>query len=423
MGKVNAKLVEKSFELAKERYQAMGIDVEQAMNKLGEIAISMHCWQGDDVGGFEHDIAGASGGILSTGNYPGKARNIQELRADIEKAISLIPGKKRLNLHALYADFQGNFADRNKLEVKHFQSWIDWAKKLNIGLDFNPSFFSHPMAASGLTLSSPDEKVREFWIEHAICCRKISAEMGKQLGSCCIMNTWIPDGFKDNPVDRAGARKRLMDSLDKIFAVELNSEYMRDAVESKLFGIGAESCTVGSNEFYMGYAVSRNKMVCLDAGHFHPTEVISDKISSCLLFTDELLLHVSRPVRWDSDHVVIFDDELQNIANEIVRNNYQSRVHIGLDFFDGTINRIAAWAIGMRNTQKALCKALLEPTSYLKNLEINDNNSERLALTEELKTMPFNAVWDYYCQKNNIPVGMDYFTEIQTYEKEVLSAR
>ena len=423
MKKIDESLVQKSFELAKIRYAAMGVDVDQALAKLKEIPISLHCWQGDDVTGFEVAANGASGGILSTGNYPGKARNIDELRADLEKAFSLIPGKKRLNLHAIYADFSVGFADRNKLEVKHFQSWIDWAKKNDVALDFNPTCFSHPMAASGLTLSSPDEKVRKFWIEHAIACRKIAAEMGKQLGSCCIMNTWIPDGFKDNPVDRMGARKRLMESLDEIFSVEIDEKYMKDAVESKLFGIGVESCTVGSNEFYMGYAVSRNKLVCLDSGHFHPTEVISDKISSCLLFGNEILLHVSRPVRWDSDHVVLFDDELQNIANEIIRNNAAERVHIGLDFFDGTINRLVAWTVGTRNTQKALCKALLEPTEYLKEIEIQDKKSERLALTEELKGMPFNAVWDYYCMTNNVPVNFDYFAEIEKYENEVLLKR
>ncbi len=423
MTKVDKSIVEKSFELAKIRYAAMGVDVDKALAALSEIPISMHCWQGDDVTGFETAASGASGGILSTGNYPGKARNIEELRADLEKAFSLIPGKKRLNLHAIYADFSDGFVDRDKLEIKHFQSWIDWAKKNNIGLDFNPTFFSHPMAASGLTLSSPDEKVRKFWIDHAIACRKIAAEMGKQLGTPCVMNTWVPDGFKDNPIDRFAARKRLMESLDQIYSLEIDEKYLKDAVESKLFGIGVESCTVGSNEFYMGYAVSRNKLICLDSGHFHPTEVISDKISSCLLFCKEILLHVSRPVRWDSDHVVIYDDELQNIANEIVRNEATEKVHIGLDFFDGTINRLAAWAVGTRNTQKALCKALLEPIDYLREIENQDKKSERLALTEELKGMPFNAVWDYYCLSNNVPVNFDYFAEIEEYEKAVLSKR
>lgn len=423
MKKVDTSLVEKSFELAKLRYAALGVDVEKALAKLKEIPISLHCWQGDDVTGFETAASGASGGILSTGNYPGKARNIDELRADLEKAFSLIPGKKRLNLHAIYADFSSGFVDRDQLEIKHFQSWIDWAKKNDIALDFNPTCFSHPMAASGLTLSSPDEKVRNFWIKHVIACRKIAEEMGKQLNSTCIMNIWVPDGFKDNPVDRMGARKRLMDSLDKIFEFKVDEKYMKDAVESKLFGIGVESCTVGSNEFYMGYAVSRNKLVCLDAGHFHPTEVISDKISSCLLFGNEILLHVSRPVRWDSDHVVIFDDELQNIANEIIRNNGEEKVHIGLDFFDGTINRLVAWVVGTRNTQKALCKALLEPVAYLRELEVQGKNSERLALTEELKTMPFNAVWDYFCMQNTVPVSFDYFGEIEKYEQDVLLKR
>ena len=394
MKKGNA--VEQRYQSAKARYAEMGVNTDQALAALAKIPISLHCWQGDDVHGFEKDAGGTSGGILSTGNYPGCARNPEELRADLDQAFKLIPGAKRL----------------------HFQSWIDWAKKQKAGLDFNPTYFGHPKAATNLTLSSPDKGIRDFWIEHGIACRKIAAAMGKALGTPCIMNTWIPDGFKDITVDRLAARKRLIGSLDAVFAEKLSPKYMRDAVESKLFGIGVESCTVGSNEFYLGYAVKNKLMLCLDSGHFHPTEVISDKISSVLLFVDELLLHVSRPVRWDSDHVVLFDDELQNIAAEIIRNG-ADRIHIGLDYFDGTINRLAAWTIGTRNMQKALLAALLLPQKELAALEKKASNTRKLALLEECKSLPMGAVYDYFCAKNDVPAGFDFMGEIEAYEKKV----
>lgn len=419
MGSV--KEIEKRYQTAKACYAAMGIDTDKALAALAQIPISLHCWQGDDVNGFEKDAGGTSGGILSTGNYPGRARNAEELRADLDFAFRLIPGAKRLNLHAIYLDTK-RAVERNKIEPEHFRSWIDWAKEKKTGLDFNPSYFGHPKAASNLTLSSPDKGIRNFWIEHGIACRRIAAAMGKALGTPCIMNTWIPDGFKDITVDRAAARKRLAESLDAVFAEKISPKYMRDAVESKLFGIGVESCTVGSNEFYLGYAIRNNLLLCLDSGHFHPTEVISDKISAVLLYLDEILLHVSRPVRWDSDHVVLFDDELQNIAAEIIRNN-PKRVHIGLDYFDATINRIAAWAIGTRNMQKALLAALLQPQKELAAMEKKASNSRKLALLEELKAMPMGAVYDYFCAKNDVPAGISFMDEIEGYEKNILLKR
>ena len=417
------KSVLQAYKAASEKYAAFGVDTDAALERLKAIPVSMHCWQGDDVNGFEANAGGTSGGILSTGNYPGLARNIAELRKDIEKAWSLIPGMKRLNLHAIYADYAGESVNRDQLEPKHFDSWIAWAKRNNAGLDFNPTFFGHPMAADGFTLSHPDKKVRDFWIRHGQACRKISDYMGEKLKNTCIMNIWVPDGYKDTPVDRAGTRKRLNDALDEMCSIQYPKSHMRDAVESKLFGIGVESCTIGSSEFYMGYAVKNKKILCLDAGHFHPTEVISDKFSSVLLFVDELLLHVSRPVRWDSDHVIVLDDELCNIASELVRGNFLSKTHIGLDYFDGTINRIAAWTIGMRNMQKALLKALLEPTATLQKFERKLNYTSRLLWLEEFKAMPFSAVWDYYCELNGIPTGLEYFEEIQKYENAVTSKR
>ena len=418
---MKAKTVEQRYRLAKEQYAELGVNTDAALKALAKIPISMHCWQGDDVVGFEPGAGGASGGILSTGNYPGRARNIRELRADLDKAFSLIPGAKRLNLHAIYLD-SGKAVARNKITPAHFQSWIDWAKEQKAGLDFNPTYFAHPKASANLTLSSPDAGIREYWIEHGIACRKIAAEMGKQLKSPCITNTWIPDGFKDITVDRAGARARLEESLDKIFAEKIPAKYMRDAVESKLFGIGVESCTVGSNEFYMGYAMKNKLLLCLDSGHFHPTEVISDKISAVLLFIDEILLHVSRPVRWDSDHVVLFDDELRAIAQEIIRNG-SDRVHIGLDYFDATINRLEAWVIGTRNMQKALLNALLEPEKELIKLERSFRNGRKLALLEELKMLPLGAVYDYFCLTQGVPVAAEYIKEVEAYEKKVQSKR
>jgi L-rhamnose isomerase len=375
------KNIEQTYELAKQRYAELGVDTDDVMKRLKGIAISLHCWQGDDVGGFETVGAELSGGgIQATGNYPGKARTIDELRADIEKALSMIPGKHRLNLHACYLDNGGKFVDRNEITVEHFQSWIDWAKANGLGMDFNPTYFSHEKAADGFTLSHIDKGIRDFWIEHGIACRKIGAQMGKQLGNATVTNVWIPDGYKDIPVDRWGPRARLVDSLDKIFAEKLDPKVHLDAVESKLFGIGAESYTVGSHEFYLGYAVSRQKLLCLDAGHYHPTEVISDKISSVLMFVPELLLHVSRPVRWDSDHVVILSDELCAIAQEIVRSGKLDKIHIGLDFFDASINRVAAWVIGTRCMIKALLMALLEPAGKLRAAEHSGDYTTRLGL-------------------------------------------
>jgi L-rhamnose isomerase len=416
--------LEQAYRLAKEQYAQIGINTDKAMAQLAKVPISLHCWQGDDVGGYEKVGAGLSGGgIQATGNYPGKARTIDELRADVEKALSLIPGRHRLNLHACYLDNGGKFVDRNEMQPKHFRSWIDWAKANKLGMDFNPTYFSHAKAADGFTLSHPDKGIRNFWIEHGIACRKIGAAMGKALGSTTVTNVWIPDGYKDIPVDRTGPRERLADSLDKIFAEKINPNYHLDAVESKLFGIGAESYTVGSHEFYMGYAVSRQKLLCLDAGHFHPTEMISEKISSVLMFCPELLLHVSRPVRWDSDHVVILNDELFAIAQELVRSGKLDKIHIGLDFFDASINRIAAWVIGTRNMIKAMLFAFLEPTSMLKKTELKLDFTARLAFMEELKTLPFAAVWDYYCMKKDVPVGAEWFCEVRKYEADVLSKR
>lgn len=416
--------IEKAYQIAKEQYAEIGVDTDLAVERMKEVIISLHCWQTDDVGGFETpDAALSGGGIQSTGNYPGKAKNIEQMRADLEKAMQLLPGKQRLNLHAIYGEFGGKPVDRDEIGVEHFQGWIDWAKAQKTGLDFNGTFFSHAKSEKGFTLSSKDEGIRKFWVEHMKRCREIGAEMGKQLGTTCVHNTWIPDGMKDMPVDRNGYRSQLKKSLDEGFAKEIPAEYLKDAVESKLFGIGLESMTVGSHDFYLGYAVKNNKLICLDSGHFHPTEVVGDKISSCLQFVDELLLHVTRAVRWDSDHVVTLNDEVQLIASEIVRNNFLNRVYTGLDFFDGSINRVGSYVIGTRATQKAFLVAFLEPTSYLVQLEEEERYFERLAILEELKVKPFGAVWDYYCLKNDVPAGDTYIAEILNYEKEVLSKR
>jgi L-rhamnose isomerase len=418
------KRVEQAYAVAKEQYAAIGVDTEAALKKLATVPVSMHCWQGDDVGGFE--TAGAElsgGGIQATGNYPGKARTIDELQSDVEKAMSLIPGKHRLNLHACYLDNGGTFVDRNEVRPEHFQRWIDWGKGKLHGMDFNPTYFSHPKAADGFTLAHPDQGIRQFWIDHGIACRKIGAAMGKAFGTPTVTNFWMPDGYKDIPVDRLAPRQRLAESLDTILAEKIDPKIHLDAVESKLFGIGAESYTVGSHEFYMGYAVSRQILLCLDAGHYHPTEVISDKISAVMMFVPELLLHVSRPVRWDSDHVVILNEELLAIAQELVRSGKLEKVHIGLDFFDASINRIAAWVIGMRNMVKALLYAMLEPTEEMKQAELAMDYTKRLAMMEELKTLPFGAVWDYYCHTQNVPVGMAWFEQVRQYEKDVLSKR
>jgi len=422
---MNEDKVTQTYQLAKERYASLGVDADAALKELETIPISLHCWQGDDVGGFE--TVGAqltSGGIQATGNYPGKARTIAELRGDIEKALSLIPGRHRLNLHACYLDNGGKFVDRDQIEPAHFQSWIDWAKRNHLGMDFNPTYFSHAKAADGFTLSHQDKGIRDFWIQHTIACRKIGAEMGRQLGTPTVNNVWVPDGSKDIPVDRTGPRERLMDSLDKAFAEPIDPKIYLDAVEAKLFGIGAESYTPGSHEFYLAYAVSRQKVLTLDAGHFHPTEVISEKISTVLLYCPGLLLHVSRPVRWDSDHVVILDDELQNIAKELVRSGrLHDKIHVGLDYFDASINRVAAWVIGTRNMVKALLIALLEPTDMLKRAELDGDYTRRLAMLEEQKSLPWTAVWDYYCAQKGVPVGGAWLDEVKSYEKQVLSKR
>ena len=412
----------KSYELAKEQYKKIGIDTEKILEKLNEIPISVHCWQGDDVQGFENPDGVLTGGIQATGNYPGKSRNPEELREDLEMVFKLVPGKHKLNLHAIYGEFGNEKVERDKIKPEHFKNWVEWAKKMGIGLDFNPTLFSHPLAEEA-TLSHKDEKIRKYWIEHCKAARKIGEYFGKELGVPCVTNIWIPDGYKDIPVDRLMPRKRLKDSLDEILKEKIDPKYNLDAVESKVFGLGLESYTVGSHEFYMGYAIENKTLLCLDAGHFHPTEVISDKIPSVLLFLDQILLHVSRPVKWDSDHVVILDDELQAIANQIIRYGFEKRVHIGIDFFDASINRIAAWVIGVRNTRKALMTALLEPTEELKKLELNRDFTSRLALLEEYKTYPSGAVWDYYCIKNNIPAGEEWLEIVKDYEKNELIKR
>lgn len=414
--------VAKRYQAAKAQYASIGVDTDAALKQLAEVKISMHCWQGDDVKGFLNPEGELTGGIMTTGNYPGAAHTPDQLRQDLEKAFALIPGKHKLNLHAIYLDTE-EAVDLDQLEPKHFEKWVAWAKEQGVGLDFNPTFFSHPMMKDGLTLAHPDKEVRDFWIEHGKRCRKIAAYMGKELGQTCIDNFWMPDGMKDHPIDRYLPRKRLMDSLDEIFAETLDEAYTQDAVESKLFGLGAEAYTVGSHEFYMGYGLTRDKLICLDAGHFHPTEVISNKLSSLALFSKGIMLHVSRPVRWDSDHVVIMDDELQEIAKELVRNDLLDKTNIGLDFFDATINRLAAWIIGTRNTQKALLKAMLEPTDELKAMELDFDFTSRLAYTEELKDYPFADVWHYFCEQNNVPVGLDWLAEVRQYEKDVLAKR
>ncbi len=411
----------KEYELAKKEYAKIGVDTDKALERLANVRISMHCWQGDDVRGFLFN-SDLSGGIQTTGNYPGRARNVKELKEDITEVLKLVPGKFNLNLHAIYADTDEKI-DLDQIEPKHFAKWVEFAKEHNLGLDFNPTCFSHPMASSGFTLSSADDKVRNFWIEHCKRSRKIGEYFGKELGIPCVTNIWVPDGMKDIPYDRLSPRKRLEDSLDKILEEKIDPKYNIDSVESKVFGIGLESYTVGSNEFYLGYATKNQTALTLDSGHFHPTEYISDKISSVLLYVPHLLLHVSRPVRWDSDHVVIFDDELNEIARSLVRSNLIEKTSIGLDYFDASINRIAAWVVGIRSTQKALLKAMLEPVETINELEKDMKYTDRMVLTEEMKTMPFGVVYDYYCFINNIPVGSEYLAEIKDYENKVLSKR
>jgi L-rhamnose isomerase len=415
--------IQSAYTLAKERYAVFGVDTDAALKKIEKESISLHCWQGDDVGGFEDPDRGLSGGIMATGNYPGKARTPDELRADLDKAYSLIPGNHRVNLHIIYGDSDKKM-DRNDWQPHHFDRWIDWAKTNNHGIDFNPTCFSHPLADSGFTLASLDTSVRDFWVQHCISSREIGGYTGAQLNNPCVTNVWIPDGYKDTPVDRTKHRELLKESLDQVFAAEISHpDFNKDAVEAKLFGIGSESYVVGSHEFYMGYAVQNQTLLCLDAGHFHPTEVISDKISSALLYVPELLLHVSRGVRWDSDHVVTLTDELQAIMQEIVRGGYLDRTHIGLDFFDASINRVAAWVIGTRNALRALLMALLEPLDQMQAFEQSGDFTSRLALLEELKGMPFGTVWDYYCLQNNVPVGFSFMDAIKDYEEKVLAKR
>lgn len=416
------KTVEERYQDAKARYAEIGVDTEAALKKLQDLKISMHCWQGDDVKGFLNPDGELTGGIMSTGNYPGAAHTPDQLRQDVEKAFSLIPGSHKLNLHAIYLDTDEP-VDLDEIEPRHFAKWASWANEQGVGLDFNPTFFSHPMMKDGMTLAHPDKEVRDFWIEHGKRSRKVAEYLGKETGQTCINNFWMPDGMKDNPIDRYTPRKRMMESLDEIFTENLNEEYTQEAVESKLFGLGVEAYTVGSHEFYMGYGLTRNKLICLDAGHFHPTEVISNKLSSLALFSKGIMLHVSRPVRWDSDHVVIMDDELQEIGKELVRNDLLGKTNIGLDFFDATINRIAAWVVGTRNTQKALLKAMLEPTEDLKAIELDFDYTKRIVLTEELKDFPYADVWNYFCALNNVPVGMDWYEEVKNYEKDVLALR
>ena len=411
-----------NFDEAKKLYEKHGINVDEVLESLSKVKISLHCWQGDDVRGFLNRDQELTGGISVTGNYPGAARTAEELRQDLDKALSMIPGTHKVNLHAIYADTEEKVS-WDKLEPKHYAPWVKWAKEKGLGLDFNPTCFSHDLSADGFTLSHADNDIRKFWVEHCKASRKIGAYFGEELGQPCVTNVWIPDGFKDIPVDRLSPRVRLKESLDEIFAEELNPAHNLDAVESKVFGIGSEAYVVGSHEFYMGYAVQKQKLLCLDAGHFHPTEVISNKMSSVSMFTPGILLHVSRPIRWDSDHVVIMDDELMDIARELERHNLYSTTHIGLDFFDASINRIAAWVIGARNTIKAILRAKLEPVELLKKVELEKDYTTRLALVEEFKSYPFGAIWDHYCEKMGVPVREEWLTQVKTYEKVVLLKR
>jgi L-rhamnose isomerase len=438
--------IEKAYEHARQRYADLGVNTDHALERLRTITVSLQCWQGDDVGGFENNFGLGGSGIQATGNYPGKARNADELRADLDKAFTLIPGTHRLNLHAIYAETGGHKVERDQLGPEHFSAWIDWARQRKLGLDFNGTFFAHPLAAKGFTLSSQDEGIRRFWVAHGVACRKIGAVFGRQLGTPCITNVWIPDGYKDTPADRKTPRTILKRSLDEIFAEDLDPRCERDAVEGKLFGLGTESYVVGSHEFYLGYAIQRGGggwrvkgertlhpapstlhpppiLLCLDSGHFHPTESVADKLSAVLMYLDEVLLHVSRGVRWDSDHVVILSDELRALAEEIVRGDYLPQVRLGLDFFDASINRVAAWVIGTRSLLKAILSALLDPLVDLRRLETARDYTARLALLEEMKSLPHGAVWDYHCLRQGVPVGLRWLDEIRSYERDSLSRR
>ena len=416
--------IEKAYSIARGQYANIGVDTDKAIKRLEDVIISLHCWQADDVGGFENpDSELEGGGIQVTGNYPGKARTLSEVRQDLDKVFSLLPGKQRVNIHAIYGDFGNTFVDRDHIEPEHFQSWIDWAKEHKTGIDFNPTFFSHSKSNTGFTLSSKFEHIREFWKDHVKQCRKISAEIGKQLATPSVHNLWIPDGAKDIPVDRYAHRMLLKESLDDIFSTEYTKNHLKDAIESKLFGIGSEAMVVGSYDFYLSYAAQNNKLICLDNGHYHPTEQVGDKISSALLFLDEIMLHLTRGLRWDSDHIVTLNDEIKLIASEIIRANALKRVNIGLDFFDGSINRIGAYITGTRAAQQAFLYALLEPYNKLRSYEENGYYFERLATMELLKTKPFGAVWDYFCLKHDVPVGEDFISEVQRYENDVLAKR
>ena len=411
------------FDIAKDRYAAIGVDADKALASLGQVSLSLHCWQGDDVAGFEASDTALGGGLAATGNYPGKARTPEELRKDLDRVYSLIPGNHRLNLHAIYAETNGKTVERDRLQPEHFAAWVEWARANNHGLDFNPTLFSHPLAESGFTLSSYDPAVRQFWIEHCIACRRIGEYFGRELGTACVTNIWIPDGLKDTPVDRATPRRLLSDSLDSILSMPVDKTYNLDAVESKLFGLGSESYVVGSHEFYLGYAIRRQILLTLDSGHFHPTETLTDKISSVLMYVPGLVLHISRGVRWDSDHVVTLSDDTKAMVRELVVGGYLDRVHIGLDFFDASINRLAAWVIGARNVLRAALIALLEPTEQLRRMEVEGDYTGRLALLEEIKGMPWQAVWDYFCLQRGVPVGISFMDEIREYEKQELSKR
>lgn len=419
----NESTIQSSYRLAVDRYAELGVDVEQALKRLRSISVSIHCWQGDDVAGFETSASPIGGGLAVTGSYPGRARTVDQLRADFEWAIKRIPGQHRFNLHANYAETGGRVVDRDAVEPSHFQGWIDWATANGLGLDFNSTFFAHPLAADGLTLTHPETARREFWIRHGQACRKIAAAMGSAIGSACTHNVWIPDGYKDSPADRAAPRQRLTESLDELFTEQFSPNVLVDAVECKLFGLGSESYVVGSHEYYLGYAMARKKWLCLDAGHFHPTETIADKLSAVLPWVPGILLHVSRGVRWDSDHVVILSDELRSITEEYVRLGANDRIRIGLDYFDASINRVAAWVIGTRCLLKALLIALLQPIEELRTAELNGDFTTRLALLEELKTLPFGAVWDHYCQTSNVPVGTKWIDELRRYELDVQRPR
>jgi L-rhamnose isomerase len=416
--------IEKTYASARDRYAQLGVDTDKALARLQAISISLHCWQGDDVGGFERNDGGLAGsGLQVTGAYPGKARTVDELRTDMAQAFALLPGRHRVNLHAMYGEFGGKTVDRNEIEPEHFRGWEEWARRLNLKIDFNATCFAHPKAASGLTLSSKENGIRKFWVDHVKCCRKIAASIGREQQTPCLHNLWIPDGSKDVPTDRWGARAMLLKSLDEIFEVEYSPQQMRDSLESKLFGIGSESFVVGSHEFYMGYAFTRGKIICLDLGHFHPTESVADKISAILPFSGEILLHVSRGVRWDSDHVVILNDEVRELAAEIVRSRALDRIHIALDYFDASFNRVGAWVLGARSLLKGLLIALLEPQEKVKELDAGLNTLARLSLLEEFKSLPFGAIWDYHCLRAGVPPADEWLREIEAYERRVLSKR